>query len=243
MLYNKVKLFVISFVLGCVLLTNLTGCQKKYLDNTGVHEAKYDGTIMKYLDDKPEYFDSLAKAIRLAGMESLFSDSIVTFFAPPSQCIMASVYRLNQYLYLRGLDTVLDLKQIDSSVWRETLSEYVLRGRFVQKDFPQLDTTQLATFPGQGYTTISGEPMNVGVIFNDANGIKYAGLRKLCYSYIINPKDPAGGMINLIVSSADVQPTNGVVHVLRLHNYYFGFNPNLFILNAVSKGIAPYKIE
>lgn len=233
----KCRLFI-WLVAGSVVAATYISCNKNYFDNTGLNVAQYNGTILQYLNSDTAYFDSLVRVIHLAGMDNVFSDSTITFFAPPKQCIQASVQLLNSYLYMRGRDTVTDLSQIDPSVWREFLSMYILPGKYVQKDFPQLDTTVLATYPGQGYISWGGAPMNVGVIYEDAGGVKYAGLRKLCYSYITNPTNPTTGMINQIVASSDIQPSNGAVHVLRLHNYYFGFDPNNFILEATGKGIA-----
>lgn len=230
---------IISAILILVIL--FTGCRKDdYYMDTGVHKARYDGSILQYLKSKPDYFDTLVKVISLAGMEDVFEDSVITFFAPPQQCILRSVHALNRYLYFTGKDTVIRLGQINKEVWKDLLSLYILPDRYQLKDFPQIDTTLLQTFPGQGYISWKGRPMNVGVIYNDAGGVKYAGYRQLCYSYITDPtSEDYGGMINVVVASSDIQPGNGVVHVLRLRRHAFGFSATNFILKAIGKGISP----
>lgn len=242
---HKIKpeslLKIVSVVL--ILLILFTGCQKDdYYMDTGIHKAQYNGSILQYLKSKPDYFDTLVKVISIAGMENVFEDSIITFFAPPQQCIVRSVHALNRYLYFTGKDTVIRLDQINKEVWKDMLSLYILPDRYLLRDFPQIDTTLLQTFPGQGYISWGGRPMNVGVIYNDAGGVKYAGYRQLCYAYVTDPTSENGaGMINAIVSSSDIQPKNGVVQVLRLRNHAFGFSSANFILKAIGKGINPIK--
>jgi hypothetical protein len=217
-----------------------SSCKKDaYFINTGVSQAKYNGTIWKYLNDKSMYFDTTTQVITLAGMQNIFQDSTITFFAPPSHCIYMAVKELNQYLYNRGQDTVVKLSQIDPQVWRDMLSLYIVKGKYLLKDIPQLDTTQLAVFGGQGYVSWGGRPMNIGVIYNTAGNVQYAGYRQLYYSYIINFNTTLGSMINVPVASSDIQPLNGAVQVLQQQNHVLGFLSNNFILEAINLGIKP----
>jgi len=83
------------------------------------------------------------------------------------------------------------------------------------------------------------------VVYNDAvNGpkedqviIKYAGYRQLMISYIPDLSKPKSFWINALVSSSDINPTNGIVHALKFTNHYFGFSPNRFIALAIENGI------
>ena len=56
--------------------------------------------------------------------------------------------------------------------------------------------------------------MNVGVVYFDAGEVQYAGYRQLYYSYMSNLANQEESMINVAVASSDIQPNNGVVHVL-----------------------------
>jgi hypothetical protein len=230
--------YLLIIVLTSTLLTTVS-CKKGYYIDTGLTQAKYNGTILKYLSDKPLYFDTLSQIINIAGMQNTFQDSTITFFAPPNHCIYMAVRDLNQYLYNRGQDTVSQLTQVDPQVWKDMLSLYVIRGKYLLKDIPQLDTTQLNVFGGQGFICLSGRPMNVGVIYHNAGTVQYAGYRQLYYSYITDFTDKVGSMINVPVASSDIQPTNGVVHVLQQQNHVLGFLSNNFVLDAIGTGIKP----
>ncbi len=233
---NIQKLIKLNAIIFATLLF-LSSCNKDYLIDSGKHESAYPGTIWKYLNDKPQYFDSLSRVVVLAGMENVLDKEEVTFFAPSSSCVYKSVKALNRYLYLRGRDTVKNLSQIKPAVWKEMLSLYIIKGKYLLKDVPQLDTTLLGSYAGQGYISYGNQPMNLGVIYNDAGGVKYSGYRQLFYSYINDFSNAAGSMLNVPVSSSDIQPTNGAVHVLKYQNHVFGFRTNDFIIKAIAQGI------
>ena len=77
--------------------------------------------------------------------------------------------------------------------------------------------------------------MNMGVVYYDASGVKYAGPRQILYSYV---NDFASmDMINAYVASCDIQPFNGVVHVIRFTNHNFGFDRDVFVQKAIGGGI------
>lgn len=208
-----------------------------YLIDTGLHNAKYNGTILEYLKSKPVDFDSLTKIIKLGDMEEVFDKEEVTFFAPSNPSINSTIRKLNEYLYARGRDTVKNLNQIDSKLWKEMLSMYIIKDKYLLKDIPQLDTTQLDAYRGQGFISYLGKPMNVGVVYFDAGGVKYAGYRQLYYSYINDFNNTPGSMLNVPVASSDIQPNNGVVHVLQFKNHDFSFKSTDFIFKAITEGI------
>lgn len=242
------------------------GCKKEpYFKDTGLHEAKYNGTILEYLHAKPIHFDSLSRVIKIAGMEETFNKENITFFAPTSASVHQSVHLLNQYLSVSGRDTVSRLEQLKPEFWRKMLALYVFKGNSGLKDYPQIDTASMQSYPGQGYNSLSvdnqpGRTMNIGVIYNDAGGVKYAGYRQLMISYIPDYSKPTAGLILNKVSSSDVAPSNGRVHVLQstyplqilarkpdgtfalkwtTQPQFFGFDPYNFIFSALSTGIDP----
>lgn len=238
---NIIGLLVLMVALCC-----FAACKKDahYLD-TGITNAKFDGNMMQYLESKPLHFDTLSQVIKLAGMEDVFKNENITFFAPPDPTIDASIRQLNAYLYFTGKDTVKTLSDIKPKVWKEVLSMYVFKGTSRLKDFRQVDTLALDTYAGQGYLSYNSLPMNIGVVFNDAvNGkdddkviIKYAGYRQLMISYIPDLSRPKTFWINAPVSSSDINPNNGIVHALRFTNHFFGFNVSRFITLAAENGI------
>lgn len=250
------KLTIKAILLIAVCICLFSACQKeKYYFDSGIQKGNYDGSILAYLKSKPTYFDTLTKVIQIAGMNEVFDKQNITFFAPTSSSIYKSVKGLNAFLRQNGRDTVAKLEQIKPEAWKELLSQYIFKGTNKLKDYPQIDTLNIAAFPGQGYTSISGRTMNIGVLYNDAGLVKYAGYRQLYISYIPNYADPKVGLINAPVASSDISPSNGVVHVLAQEGFLvvpgstsvwkskhnFGFNTNLFINTVQSYGVLPVK--
>ena len=226
----------------CMLVTIviIAGCQKKdYFTNTGTHSPNFQGNVLEYLESKPQYFDSITKIIRLAGMEDIFRNEDITFFAPSDSSVKSTIKDLNFRLNSQGKRLVYRLEQIKPEVWRTQLSRYLFKGKKSMNDFPQLDPNNLSAYPGQIYASYDGDIMNVGVFYNDAGSVQYAGYRQLMLSFIPSATTPRdyNSWYSVRVASVNVAPTNGFVHVLNYPFHYFGFEPNQFIENAIAKGI------
>jgi uncharacterized surface protein with fasciclin (FAS1) repeats len=247
--------FTIKALFALLIVAGLfASCQKEsYFKDSGVHNPKYAGSILSYLKSKPAYFDTLNRVIKIAGMETYFDQgNDITFFAPTSSAIYKSIKGLNRYLQSNGRDTVSKLEQIKPEAWKNLLSLYVFEGTNHLKDYPQIDTLNMAAYPGQGYTSLNGRTMNIGVLYNDASSggstVKYAGYRQLYLAYIPNYTDPRVGLKYAPVATSDIAPKNGIIHVLvqdanfggvwkSKHN--FGFETSIFINTVQSFGILP----
>jgi hypothetical protein len=229
-----------SIIIAVLTTTILSGCQKKdYFTDTGKHTANYQGTVLDYLKSKPQMWDSLVKVIRIAGMEDVFKNEQITFFAPADSCIKRSMTTLNFVLDILGKPRVTRIEQIKPEVWKNQLSRYLFKGARGMNDYPQLDPDNLSAYPGQIYSSYLGEIMNVGVIYNDAGGVKYAGYRQLRLSYIPSKSAPRDytTWFSVTVATVNVAPTNGYVHVLNYPNHNFGFEMGQFIDDVLDKGI------
>lgn len=263
-MFKIIKPQLLTLILAVFMLS---ACNKdKYFYDTGVHKAEFNGSVLDYLKSKPMYFDTLVNIINLAGMNDVYAKENITFFAPPNSLIGKSVKALNTYLKVNGRDTVSQLGQVKPEVWREMLALYTFKGRYRLKDYPQLDLMSILAFPGQGYTGYGNleesqnRTMNIGVVHNDAAGVKYAGYRQLVLSYIPDFSKPLEltQLNSAQVASSDIAPTNGIIHVLTMMNswpvpnadgtvtvfrypQYFGFDPGSFVLLAISNGISPKK--
>lgn len=222
-------------------LIALSACKKDYFLDSGTHSANYNGSIYDYLSSKPKDFDSLVTIIDLAGMKDMLDKQEVTFFAPGNATIYKAVKSLNRHLFSAGKDTVVNLNQVKPEVWKQMLTLYVFEGKYKLKDFIQIDTLDLPAYNGQSFKSVNGRAMNIGVIYNNAGDVKYAGYRQLMLSFITNFGNPKIGMRNAPVSSSDIQPNNGVVHVLQYNKHTLGFQTQDFILEATTKGILPYE--
>jgi hypothetical protein len=233
----KKQLFTASLLCTVFLMSS---CQKNdYFEDTGRHTANFQGTVFDYLNSRPGYFDSVVKVIQLAGLENVLKQEDITFFAPADSSIKSTIEMLNVILRSRGIKEVTNLNQIKPEVWRQQLSRYIFKGKKSMNDFPQIDPGNLSAYPGQIYASYDGLIMNVGVIYNDAGGVRYAGYRQMMVSYIPSPSAPRdyNSWYPSIVATVNIAPTNGYVHVLTYSYHRFGFDVNQFIDNAIAKGI------
>lgn len=108
-------------------------------------------------------------------------------------------------------------------------------------DYPQLDPGNISAYPGQIYASYDGLLMNIGVLYDDAGSVRYAGYRHLQLSYIPSATAPRDytSWFNAGVATVNIEPTNGYVHVIRYSLHYFGFEPNQFFEEAMASGIDP----
>lgn len=224
---------VVTFI--CVTSIYVTSCSKDdYYTDGGRAVAEFDGSIMDYLDSKPREFDTIVQIIRLAGMEEKFSTEEFTFFAPRDEDIKSLIGDvntdgLNNQLFRLGLDTVKVLSDVDSVIWNFYLHRHIFNGKNKLADYPQVDYNLMSVYGGQNYSSQGDAVFNIGVEYNDAvssdgnSVLKYMGYRQLNIGYIQNLSEPM--LFNAIpVASSDIQPTNGVVHVLNYVDSQFGFN-------------------
>lgn len=239
---SKIKIWqlVIVIITAPIFMANCTN--DDYLIDGGKSNPYFDGTIMEFLqsrsskdDPRNDYFSDLVEIIKLADMENVFEKENITFFAPTNWSIRRSVDMLNRVWYQMGNDSIKSLKQIKPAVWRQYLSMYILKDKYALKDIPQIDTTAIAAYPGQTFISYGGLPMNAGVVYGDANGVKYVGPRQILYSYIYDIT--ISDLRNAYVATSDIQPKNGVVHVIRMTDHDFGFDKRLFAIKAMEEGI------
>jgi hypothetical protein len=221
------RLHVLTALLG--ILVWMSACNKDdYYRDSGTHDPNFKGSTMDYLDAVPFHFDSVAAIVRLAGMEEVFREDTLTFFSPTDRCIGRLVKQLNRDLYALGHDTIVDLDDVPTAIWSQYLQTYMFRGANQLKDFPQIDYDLRSIYPGQGYLSWNRTPMNIGVIYNDDNGVKYVGYRQLSIAYIPNPAKPLDNWFRTDVASSNILTYNGAVHVLRDDHLFFGWDYGKF---------------
>jgi hypothetical protein len=221
-----------SYLLAAVVaLLGLSACQKEsdYYFDSGLANPYFSGTTVDYLNSQPFYFDSVSAIVGLAGLEDVLTSDTVTFFAPTDRSVQRLIETANQNLYALGYDTIRTLQDVPQNIWRKYLSRYIFKGANQLKDYPQVDYDILANYPGQGYLSWDGTPMNIGVVYGDVNNVKYVGYRQLSIAYIPDVSEPTSNWDISFVASCNILTDNGVVHVLDDNHIYFGFEPFEFI--------------
>lgn len=212
----------------------LWSCAKDdYYTDGGRAQAEFDGSIMDYLDSKPREFDTIAQIVRLAGLEDKFKNEEFTFFAPRDEDIKSligslTVGGLNMQLYFLGLDTIQVLSDVDPAIWNFYLHRHIFNGKNKLADYPQVDYNLMNVYGGQNYYSQGDGIFNIGVVYHDAvssdgtSVLRYMGYRQLHIGYISDLATP--NTFNAVpVASSDIQPRNGVVHVLDYTQGVFGF--------------------
>jgi hypothetical protein len=189
---------------------------------------------LQYLQATPK-FDTVAQIVKLAGLEDVFTNEEITFFAPTDEVIRRNIGLvntnlpylgggLNQRLFDAKKDTIRVLADVPSAIWRKFLMRYMFKGKNVLKDYPQIDFDLRPLYPGGFYYGYNNDLANVGVVYNSTNGVAYNGYRQLYISYIPDPSNK-DSFILAPVASSDIQPKNGVVHALAVTDFHqFGFN-------------------
>ena len=224
---HSIKKYLLYFSLATLgMITLFSSCAKdEYYIDGGKANPIFDGTVMQYLQSNPK-FDTIAQIVKLAGMEDVFNNEEITFFAPTDEVVRRTIgfvnsrlpfvsNRLNQELFNNGKDTIKVLSDVPSNIWKRYLMKYMVKGKYLSKDFPQLDYGLRQLFPGGYYLGYNGDLSNIGVVYNSANNVKYAGYRQLTISNVPDPSVPTQ-YTAAAVATSDVQPKNGVVHVLAV---------------------------
>ncbi|WP_214225104.1 fasciclin domain-containing protein [Pedobacter sp. B4-66] len=255
------RYFKPAAILTVLLITVISSCKKdEYYNDGGKANPVFNGNVMQYLESNDK-FDTIAQIVKLAGMEDVFKNENITFFAPTDEVIRRTIglvntdvpnmrNMLNQELFDIGKDTIKTLSDVQPQIWKRFLSRYIYKGTHKLKDYPQIDFKLRELFPGSFYYTYDGEISNIGVVFNEVNGVKYVGYRQLALSYLSDPSAPSDprSLITAAVATSDIQPSNGVVHVLaislgndigelpaQLSANVFGFNREFMIEVILSK--------
>lgn len=214
--------WMLLLLIGVALLGS---CKKQYYFDTGQSIARFNGNMLQYFEANPELFDTLLQVIKIAKLEDYFRDSSLTFFAPADSSIMKTYYYINQNFRAAGMDTLKGLEDLKPEFWRNNLMLYMFQGVRGIEDFPQLDFSNLYSFSGEYATSVSGQVMNIGTVFTDARGLKYKGYRRLYLNYVPSEASPLQNWVQGPVASCNIQPTNGMIHVLIYYSHYFGFDP------------------
>ncbi len=222
---NLLRKYTLSGLLLLLIAgIGLSSCKKDYYLDSGLANPYFDGTVVDYLNAQSFYFDSVAAVVKLAGMEDVFTKDTITFFAPTDYSIRNLITGTNSFLYAGGFDTIRTLQDVPPEIWRKYLTLYLFHGANQLKDYPQIDYNLLINFPGQTYYSWDNQPMNIGVIYNSDNGVKYVGYRQLSIAYIPDAAAPKDNWNRSQVASCNILTKNGVVHVLNAGHSTFGFD-------------------
>jgi hypothetical protein len=229
----------LSLIAGfAIVVMLLAACKKDYYQDTGLAKGKFNGSVLAYLQSKPEYFSKLLQVIAITKTEDIFQKENITFFAPSNPCFDSTIAQVNRVLYFSGKDTIVKLTQVPVQVWREMLARYIFKGKYMLNDIPQIDFSQYKTYPGVFTRSYDGTAMNLGVVYNNEGGAQYVGYRQLHISYTPDISQLPGMWFKAPVASVNIEPDNGAVHVLVFSQHNFGFSIDEFYNRCMQYGIS-----
>ena len=219
---------IAGFLLVTVLLLN--ACKKDYYIDGGQADPHYNGSIYDYLKNQPYWFDTVTYIIERAGMKEMLQNDEVTFFSPTDDAVKTVMQSLNDYRYRNVKDSA-HLEDIDPEVWRYFLSMYVLKGKYLAKQFARVDPVNIYAYPGINYVMEGGYVLNIGLIYQNYNGVEAVGARIIRLTDITYDPQNFQNNPSIRIATSDIQPKNGVLHVLN-NSHVFGFRGGNFVRMA-----------
>lgn len=210
--------------IGILLIAGafLTSCTKDdYYKDGGMANPKYNGTIFQYLQTRPDMFDTITYIIERAGLKDKIEQEDVTFFCPTDQSVVDAMRNLNSYRYSTYKDSV-QLKDVPPIIWKRFLERYIMEGKHLAKDFARVDPDNINAYPGINYVTIGGYILNIGLIYQNYGGVEAVGARIIRVTDVSLDPNNFKNNNSVIVMTSDIQPTKGILHVLR-YQHQFGF--------------------
>ncbi|MCM5530593.1 hypothetical protein [Parasegetibacter sp. NRK P23] len=221
------------FLVFAFLLCSLFSCKKNsYKNDGGVHNEKVNMTTYEYLSSKP-IFDSLVKAIDLAGLKDLVNSNI-TFFAVTN-------WGVNDYMLAKKQQKIIAVGNENISFSMDSLDKEVLGDSLKMYMFDGLLTRDKLNTKGAYYQSLFGPMAGDKKLYLklrrtlDYNAyVDYVDY--LNYTMVIGTLDadePVGTQIppTLRDRTEDCQTsgiitTTGVIHVLNnYHRLFFNTEP------------------
>lgn len=197
----------------------LTGCGKDYFTDGGTlnpdETANLKMSTMDYLKSRPEVFDTLTALITLTGLESAVNANGNTFLAPKN-------YSIRNFFNLVFPDPEKRPKSFGEipaealEAIEAMLKNYIIPDKKIIRN--DLSTTY-------SYLTTYGDTRaRFNIVRDDYLGNVNMGARFIIFSLNIGAPGGPERYQAVQVETADLQATNGIVHVLTADTHIFGFN-------------------
>jgi uncharacterized surface protein with fasciclin (FAS1) repeats len=195
----------------------IVGCKDSYFADGGgpVNTSGQLGvTTMQYLQNNPATFDTLAKLIKITGLEAAVNEKGNTFLAPRD-------YSINNYFKLVYPDpanmpaTLEALPQDEKDKIAQIIKDYIIPNQEILRG--KLATTYTYV------TTGGGKKARFNIVTTDYLGNVNLGAKFINYSLNMSTTGTEAYQ-TVQVAAADLRSTNGVVHVLTSESHIFGFN-------------------
>lgn len=202
-----------------VILVLATGCGKDYYKDGGIinieDTVNLKVSTMDFLKSRPNVFDTLVTLITLTGLEDAVNASNATFLAPKNYSIynFFNLYYPDPEKRPKSFD---EIPEEDMEIFGEMLKNYIIPGSRIVRS--GLNSTYSYV------TTYGDKKARFNIIQEDYLGNVNMGAKYIVFSLNMAPDGSPETYQSVQVETADLQSTNGIVHVLNADTHIFGFN-------------------
>lgn len=209
-----------KLILAMALISALfvTGCKDEYFSDDlqpSGQSGELGVTTMQYLQSNPSTFDTLARLIKLTGLESAVNEQGNTFMAPRDY----SIHNYFKLLYPdpANMPATLDaLPQLEKERIADFIKDYII---------PKQEIVSGGLATTYSYVvTASGKKARFNVVTTDYLGNVNMGARFVNFSLNTALPGDKEQYESVSVATANLRSTNGVLHVLASDTHIFGFN-------------------
>lgn len=203
-----------KILLGISIVLTIVSCTTDYnMNNTGLANGKFDGTMYDYFHSDSYNWDSLIIMIDRAGLQDLFNGEVegyeeITFWGPTNNSI-------RRWMLEGGTGVPKRLKDLSPEECRKYVMAHVVKGKTMLNDIPR-GTINMGSVSG-GMTMYGEDNKNEMWVYTEQ--LPYNGV--IDVGAVIIKIRSMRTLVDIDIASCNIEPTTGVVHSLH-PNYTLG---------------------
>ena len=203
-----------KILLAISIVLTIVSCTTDYnMNNTGLANGKFDGTMYDYFHSDSYNWDSLIIMIDRAGLQDLFNGEVegyeeITFWGPTNNSI-------RRWMLEGGTGVPKHLKDLSPEECRKYVMAHVVKGKTMLNDIPR-GTINMGSVSG-GMTMYGEDNKNEMWVYTEQ--LPYNGV--IDVGAVIIKIRSMRTLVDIDIASCNIEPTTGVVHSLH-PNYTLG---------------------
>ena len=203
-----------KILLAISIVLTIVSCTTDYnMNNTGLANGKFDGTMYDYFHSDSYNWDSLIIMIDRAGLQDLFNGEVegyeeITFWGPTNNSI-------RRWMLEGGTGVPKRLKDLSPEECRKYVMAHVAKGKTMLNDIPR-GTINMGSVSG-GMTMYGEDNKNEMWVYTEQ--LPYNGV--IDVGAVIIKIRSMRTLVDIDIASCNIEPTTGVVHSLH-PNYTLG---------------------
>ena len=203
-----------KILLAISIVLTIVSCTTDYnMNNTGLANGKFDGTMYDYFHSDSYNWDSLIIMIDRAGLQDLFNGEVegyeeIPFWGPTNNSI-------RRWMLEGGTGVPKRLKDLSPEECRKYVMAHVVKGKTMLNDIPR-GTINMGSVSG-GMTMYGEDNKNEMWVYTEQ--LPYNGV--IDVGAVIIKIRSMRTLVDIDIASCNIEPTTGVVHSLH-PNYTLG---------------------